>query len=277
MIKIAIVTDSTADIPQDLANAHHIEVMPNIIVIDGKSYEDNRDISRHEFYQRLPEMKSLPTTATASAGSYQRLYEDLFGQGYEHIISIHAPSRLSGIINAANTAAQAFAERVHIVDSGQVTMGLGFQVLTAAEAAAEGLPLESVLARVRDVGQRVRLMAMLDTLEYIRRSGRVGWAKASLGTLLRIKPFVELKDGLVLSQGEVRTRSKGIERLKTLLANLGPVERLAVLHTNSEEDASQFLESVDPKLTYPPLIVNVTTIIGTHVGPHCLGFTVMTR
>ncbi len=276
-MKIAVVTDSTADIPQDLVDEHQIEVMPNIIIIDGKSYMDNRDISRYEFYELLPGMKSFPTTATASSGSYQTLYEKLFRLGFEHILSIHASSRLSGIINAASTAAQAFENRVHIIDSGQVTLGLGFQVLMAAEDIARGLSLEAVITHVMEIGRRVRLMAMLDTLEYIHRSGRVGWAKARLGTLLHIKPFVELKDGLVQSLGEVRTRSKGIERLRKLLLGLGPLERLAILHTNSDEDAHQFLASVDTPLAYPPLVVNVTTIIGAHVGPHCLGFTVVTQ
>ena len=152
-------------------------------------------------------------------------------------------------------------------------MGLGFQVLAAAEAAANGAHLDDILKIVAGVQQRIRLYAMLDTLEYIRRSGRVSWARARLGEILRIKPFIELKNGHVFSLGEARTYQKGISRLYEHLANLGPIERLAILHTNAEEQARQFIARLEINIPDPILIVNVTTIIGTHVGPNGIGFT----
>ena len=152
-MKVAIVTDSTADIPADLVEANHIEIVPNLIIMDGKSLIDNEEISRNEFYERLPHMKSLPTTATASSGAYQNLYERLFKQGFDTILSIHASQLLSGIFNAASGAAQAFGDRVHVIDSEQVTMSLGWQVLAAAEAAASYLSLEEILGQVSDVRQ----------------------------------------------------------------------------------------------------------------------------
>jgi len=271
-MNLRIVTDSTADIPDELIEAYQIQMVPNLIIIDGKSLEDKKDISRHEFYQRLPGMKTSPTTATASIGSYQRLYEKLFKNNISQIISIHAASQLSGIYNAASAAAQSFGQRVRVLDGEYISMGLGFQVLAAAEAATRGESLEKVLELILDVRRRVRLIAMLDTLEYVRRSGRVSWARARFGNLLRIKPFVEVKGGQVLSRGEARTRSNGIARLKQFLKDLGPLERLAVLHTNAEEDARRFLADVGPDLPTQPLVVNVTTIIGVHVGPNGLGF-----
>jgi DegV family protein with EDD domain len=270
--RTAIVTDSTADIPQELVEEHHIQVVPNVIVIDGESLEDGTGISRQDFYTRLPEMKTTPTTATASSGTYQVMYEGLLQQGYEDILSIHTSSLLSGIFNAASVAAQSFGERVQVIDSGYVTMGLGFQVLAAAEGAMNGWGRQAILERLKDVRQRVRIIAMLDTLEYLRRSGRVSWAKARLGNWLHLKAFVEVKYGRVLSLGEARTRRKGIERLKEFLKNLGPLEQLAMLHTNAETDARRILADASPDLVYRPLVVNITTIIGTHVGPHGLGF-----
>jgi DegV family protein with EDD domain len=269
-MSVAVVTDSTSDIPYDLTEKLQIQIVPNVIVIDGKSIEDGKDFSRRDFYEKLPQMKQIPTTATASSGTYVALYEDLFSKGVQSILSIHASSQLSGIYNAATAAAQSFGERVRVVDSQQVSMGLGFQALAAAEAAAEGLPLEAILDRLERLRQRVRLFAMLDTLEYVRRSGRVSWAQAGLGSLLKIKLFVEVKDGIVHRAGEVRTRSKGLTRLHEMLQSLGKPERLAILHTNADHDALDFLESLD--LPEPPLIVNVTTVIGTHVGPNALGF-----
>jgi DegV family protein with EDD domain len=268
----AIVTDSTADIPQELLEEHQIKVVPNIIVISGESLEDGAGISRDEFYTRLPQMKSTPSTATASSGAYQALYESLLQAGYENILSIHTSKLLSGIFNAANVAAQTFGERVQVIDSGYVTMGLGFQVLAAAEAARQGLSLNVIQKHLAEVRKRVRVIAMLDTLEYLHRSGRVSWAKARLGNLLHLKAFVEVKYGRVVSLGEARTRRKGMERLKEFLRDLGPLERLAILHTNAEADARKILNESSPHLAFRPLVVNITTIIGTHVGPNGLGF-----
>lgn len=276
MERIGIVTDSTADIPEALAEQYHIQVVPNILVIDGQSVEDGKGISREEFYSRLPKMKTFPTTATASSGTYQQVYQRLFQEGVNHILSIHAASLLSGIFNAASLAAQAFGERVHVIDSKHITLGLGFQVLAAAEAALQQ-PLEDILALIEDVRRRVRVIAMLDTVEYMRRSGRVSWARARLGELLQIKPMVEVRSGRVLSLGEVRTHRKGVERLLNLLRNLGSLERLAILHTNAEGEARSFLERLSPELSIPPFFVNVTTIIGAHVGPNGLGFAAVVR
>ena len=273
---VAIVTDSTADLPPDLCEALNIHVVANIIVMNGRSLRDGQDIARSDFYQRLPAMTPLPTTATAAPGDYQELYEQLLQHGAEAVLSVHASSQLSGIVNSASSAARVFKEKVQVVDSQGVSLSLGFQVIAAAEAAQQGASLESLMALLEDIRPRARLIAMLDTLEYIRRSGRVSWARARLGNLLRIKPFVEVVKGQVQSLGEVRTRQKGIERLRSLLSSQGSLERLALLHTNAEEDALHMLASLEPglrqQLSRPPLIVNVTTIIGTHVGPNGLGF-----
>lgn len=271
-MKIALVTDSACDIPYEMARNHQINVVPNILVIEGKSVEDDEKFSRQKFYEELPNMVTFPTTSTASAGRYQALYQNLLDSGFEQIVSIHVSHHLSGIFNAASTAAQLFAGQVHVVDSLQVTLGLGFQVLEAAQAIADGASLDSVLALLNQIQGRVRLIAMLDTLEYIRRSGRVSWARASLGTLLNLKPFIEVKDGLAISLGEVRTRRKGIARLEKLMQTARPLKRFALLHTNAEDDARQILEAYAPQMATQPLLVNVTTVIGAHVGPNGLGF-----
>lgn len=276
-MSIAVVTDSTADIPADLLEKYSINVMPNIIVIDGHSLEDGIGISREEYYQRLPEMKSQPTTATASSGSYQVLYESLFHDGIEQVLSIHPSYLLSGILNAVHAAAQMFGDKVRVIDSGQVTLGLGFQVLEAAKARARGETLDKIMKRVEDVRKRTHFVALLDTLEFIRRSGRVSWARASLGSLLKIKPMIELKEGHVLRLGEARNRRNGIERLLHTVQDLGLLESLAILHTNAEQDARKFLDMLAPNVPAEPLIINVTTVIGTHVGPNALGYVAVTQ
>ena len=274
---IAIVTDSTADIPDELLAQHEIYMVNNYIIIEGKSYEDRKDISREEFYTALPNLKSFPTTATAPSGIYQALYEQLLSQGKEVILSIHVSGRLSGILNAASAAANSFVNRVKVIDSLNVSMGLGFQVLAAAEAARQGASVEAILSLLGELRKRIKLIAMLDTVEYLHRSGRVSWAKARLGELLRIKPFVEVLNGQVLSLGETRTYQKGFTRIVEIIRRISPLEKLAILHTNAEDRAHQLLEEIKDILPTQVLTVNVTSVIGSHVGPNVLGFTAILK
>lgn len=277
--RVAVVTDSTADIPDALAEEMQIQVVRNTLVIDGQPLIDGIDITRPQFYERLPQIQSV-STATASPGTYSELYERLFNQGYSHIVSIHLSSKLSGVINAAEAAARSFGGRVRTFDSLQVSLGSGFQSLAAAEASLCGSSFESILKMLENSRPRARVIALLDTLEYVRRSGRVSWAKARLGDLLQIKAFIEIKDGVVESRGESRTRRKGVARLREMLLAQAPFERLAILHTHNEDSALQFLEELRPDLPailptserYEPLIVNITSIIGAHVGPNALAF-----
>jgi DegV family protein with EDD domain len=271
-MKIGFVTDSTADVPSDLAGQYGIEIVPAVVNIGGISFSDGMEISRETFYTRLPELNPPPTTSSPSVGSFQERYEKLFKAGADFAISIHPSNELSGIFNAARLAAESFGQRVKVLDSGQLSLGMGFQVILAAEAAAKGAILDEVTGLVESVRKRVRLAALLDSIEYVHRSGRVSWAVAKIGGILRLQPLIELRHGIVLRLGQVRTRLQGIERLVEELNSWGPLERLAVLHTNAESAARQLLEDVKSKVTTKPLLVNVTTAIGTHVGPNGLGF-----
>jgi len=271
-MRIGFVTDSTADVPADFAGQHGIEIVPALVNIGSDSFTDGIEISRENFYSRLPDLVPPPTTSSPSVGSFQEKYEHLLQTGADVVISIHPPNELSGIINAARLAAEPFGQRVRVLDSGQVSLGMGFQVIMAAEAASQGAIINEVTALVESIRQRVRLAALLDTIEYIRRSGRVSWAVAKIGNLFRLQPLVELRYGIVHRLGQVRTRLQGIDRLMEALNSWGPLERLAVLHTNAEAAAQQLLDQVRSKVNARPLVVNVTTVIGTHVGPNGLGF-----
>jgi DegV family protein with EDD domain len=274
-MKIGFVSDSTSDIPVNLAEQLGIEIIPAVVNIDGKSYLDGVDISREEYYMRLPGFTHLPSTSTPSVGSFQERYEKMLIAGVDSVISLHPPSVLSGIFNAARLAAQPFGERIKVLDSGQVSLGLGFQVILAAEAAARGAIQGDVMALLESLHRRVRVTALLETIDYVRRSGRVSWAAAMIGGVLRLHPLVELRDGFVQRLGQARTRLQGIKRLVETLNSWGALERLAVLHTNAESAARQLMEDVKSKVDAPPLLVNVTTAIGTHVGPNGLGFAVV--
>ncbi len=270
-MKIGIVTDSTSDITEQEADAYNITVIPAILVIDGVEYLDGKGISREEYYHQLPNLNPPPTTASPSSGMFEKTYQKLFNDGIDHILSIHVASVLSGIVNAAQIAASNFGERVEVIDSGQLSLGLGFQVLEAARSAQTG-SLEIIHAAMENIRQRLKVVAMLDTLEQLKRSGRVHWLRSSLGSLLRIKLFLEVADGDIQRLGETRTRSKGIQQLSKMIESLGALEKLAIVHTNAEDDAARLAEIFSPQVSSPPLIRNVTTVIGTHVGVNAIGF-----
>ena len=273
-MKFGIVTDSTCDLPVALVEQYGLEVIPSILVLEGKEYIDGQTITRDEFYRRLPALRTPPTTAAPAMGEYSSRYESLLSHGCEHVISIHAAGKLTSIVDTARLAARDFEGRVTCVDSGSLSLGVGFQVLAAAEAAEMGV--QAALAAIESAQKRLKVNAALDTMEYLRRSGRVPGAVAALGGLLSIKPLVDLTDGVVRAIAAVRTTHQANDRLLSFLLECGPLERLAVLHSGLESRAREFLDVLMQKASQAVprdiLLVNVTTVIGTHVGPHGLGF-----
>lgn len=273
-MKLGIVTDSTSDLPAYLVEEHHIQVVSTILILEGKEYADGIGITREEFYNRLPSLRTPPTTAAPSIGDFTTPYETLLTQGCDHIISIHAASQLTTIVNVAYEAAKEFPNKVTCVDSGSLSLGLGFQVLAAAEESETDL--KSALDAVASTRKRLQVSAALDTMEYLKRSGRVPGAVATLGGLLSIKPMIELIDGEVKPIGAVRTTKQADERILNFLLGLGDLERLAILHTNAESRARQLLNElmnrVRKSIPRDILFVNVTAVIGTHLGPNGLGF-----
>jgi DegV family protein with EDD domain len=270
-MKLGFVTDSTSDLTDEMIDRYGIQVVPAIVVIEGKSFADGSGLTREEFYTGLPEMKIPPTTAAPAPSEFGARYEKLLTNGCDRVLSFHPPLTLTGIVNVAQIAAESFGDRVSVIDTGQLTLGLGFQVIAAAESAQKGSPLEEVLAVVKSTRMRERVIAVLDTMLYLKRSGRVHWAKAALGGLLNLKPIVELTEGKLESLGAARTTHQGHQRVLELLLEMGRLERLVILHTNAEQRARQLLADIKTDLMNVPL-VNVTTVIGTHVGPNGLGF-----
>lgn len=270
-MKIGIVTDSTSDISAQEAAQLNITVIPAVLIIDGQEYLDGQGLSREDYYRQLARFSTPPSTASPSSGMFQDAFQKLFDDGVDQIFSIHVSATLSGIVNAAQLASQKFGSRVQVIDSGQLSLGLGFQVMGAAKAALNG-SAHHIHDTLKSIQQRLRVVAMLDTLEQLKRSGRVNWLRSSLGSLLRVKLFLEVKDSQILRLGETRTRTKGIQRLSELIESHGAFEQLAIVHTNALEEATLLAEKYAPLSSNPPLIRNVTTVIGTHVGVNALGF-----
>lgn len=266
---VKIVTDSTADIPPELGA--DISVMPCFIQFGTASFRDGVDITREQFYARLTTSDELPKTASPSAGMFEKVYRRVAGDSGA-VISLHLADALSGVCNAARVGAQAVApERITVFDSESVTMGLGWLCLAAARAARAGLSRAQILALLDQMKTRVHVFAAPDTLEFLRRSGRVGWASAMVGQFLRIKPVVGVYRGVVRSIDRVRTRARSIQRLVELVTELGRLESLAVLHTTAQEAALQLAREVARLAPRPIPVVEVTPVIGTHVGPNGLG------
>lgn len=274
-MKLGFVTDSTSDLPANLIERFGIEVIPTVLVIEGKQFADGEGISRNDFYARLPAMKIFPTTAAPSIGEFSAYYQRLFAIGCDHVLSIHAASQLTALCNIARQAARDFPGQITVVDSGSLSLGIGFQVLAAVEAAESGASLEIVLATIMETRQRLHVSAALDTMDYLRRSGRVPAAITVLGGMLNIKPLVELTNGQIKAVGVVRTTSQADEHMAAFLKARMPLARLAVLHTGAESRARNFLarlmEESRRELPREILMVNVTTVIGAHVGPNGLG------
>ena len=272
---VRIVTDSTSDIPDEFVRELDITIVPAHVIFGAQSYEDGITLSREEFYTRLASANPLPTTSAQSAGDFSQTFRHLRQRGASEVVSIHVAASLSGVQNAARAGAETVPElKVTIFDSEQVTMGLGWQVIEAARAARLGKTVAEIVERMERLKPRVRVFAALDTLEFVRRSGRVGWARAAIGQLLRIKPMVEVRHGEVLSIDRVRTRAHSIERLKELVASQGGLRALTVLHTRALDAAQKLaaeFRALYPALSDPIHVVEATTAIGTHVGPNGLG------
>ncbi len=271
---IRVVTDSTCDLPLEIVNQYGISVVPVYIDIGSESYLDGVTITRQDFYAGLPDYDPFPKTAVPGPGQFSEIYTRLANEGATDILSIHISPSLSGVVNSARIAAETSkAAKVTVIDSGQLSLGLGFMVQMAAQAATEGQSLHEIISLVSNLRQRSYVFAVLNTTEYLRRSGRVSGFQNSLGTLLQIKPLLKMHDGHAGSE-RIRSSKKAVRRLIELVLEVSPVEKLALVHTNNPEGAQALWQHNCHLFTgiHDPLVVNVTPVIGAHIGPGSVGF-----
>ena len=271
---VRVVTDSACDLPDDLIERDGIEVVPLTIRFGKEELVDRKELSTDEFWRRLADSDVLPETSAPSAGAFEAAFRRLIADGATGIICINLSSKLSATMQSAQVAAQAVQPDcpVVVVDSLMVSMGLGSLCLTAARRAADGDSLESVVANVTDRRNRSKLYGALDTLEFLKKGGRVGNARALLGSMLAIKPVLEVRDGEVEEAGKVRTRSKAL-RLLVDRVKEGPFENLAVLHGNAP-DLDELLDLLEPLTPRDEIVIGqIGPVIGTHAGPRVIGVT----
>jgi len=277
-MSIRVVTDSTSDLPADLVKEYGISVIPCFINMGSESYLDGVELSREEFYRRLPDYDPPPTTSAPGIGTFVEKYRQLIAEGASAIISVHVAGTLSNIVNVARLASETITEiPVHVIDAQQITLGAGFLVLDAAKSAIAGRTVDEILAALKEKAERIYTAAALDTLEYLRRSGRLTRFQALLGTVMNIKPLLTLHNG-VINMERVRTRKKSLEWLLQKLEDLHPLEQIVLLHTHATEEIESLWQHIHdrfPELPRP-WFVDVTTALGTHLGPAGVGFTCVT-
>ncbi|MEJ2013304.1 MAG: DegV family protein [Anaerolineales bacterium] len=275
MADIAIVTDSTAYIPQELVDHYRIHVAPQILIWGDESYLDGVDMFPDEFYAKLQNSKQLPTTSQATVASFHKIFEPLAAEGRQ-ILAIVISEKLSGTLQSARQAKAMFPDAtIALVDSRSASMELGFQVLAAARAAEAGKSFQEVVDLAERAKQHTGVYFVVDTLEFLHKGGRIGGAARLLGTAINLKPILQVADGQVESFTNVRTKAKAYNRLLDILeerlqgkANL----RLATLHAAAEQDAQSLLQEATKRLNpIETIISQVSPVVGTHVGPGTVG------
>jgi len=277
-MSLRIVTDSTCDLPEEIIKEYGITVVLLYINIGDDGYLDGVDITRQEFYEGLAGYDPLPTTAAPGIDSLRRVYDQLAKEGATQVLSIHISSSLSATVEVARAAArETVSVPVTVMDSQQLSLGTGFLVLAAAKAAAEGLPIDEIIFMLEEQTARTYVIAALDTLEYLKRSGRMNAVVARFGSMLQIKPLLIMHAGEPTAE-RVRTRGRAISRLIQFVSELGPLEQLALVHTNAPQDAQDLYRKA--MHLFPghgePLSVDVTPVLGANIGPGVVGFACVT-
>ena len=274
MSKVAVVTDSVANLPPELVERYSITVIPLLVAFGPKVFRDGVDMTSAQFYRRLREDKHLPTTSTPSMGDFLSLFHRLAGEA-EAIACIHLAHEFSGTVAIAEEVGQSFKEvPIRVVDSRSAAMAEGFVVLEAARVAAEGSDLADVVARAREMIPQMNLVVMLDTLEYLYRGGRIGQVARLMGSALQFKPVLSVENGAVDALERPRTWAKAVQRILEIMATRvrGRPVHAAVVHADALDKAEQLRRKVASLFNCRELYVtDLTPVMGTHAGPGVLG------
>jgi DegV family protein with EDD domain len=274
--RVAIVTDSASDMDPARAASMGISIVPLLVSFGNDTYSAGADMSREDFWARVTAPNApIATTAACSPGTFQIAYQKAFDEGADSIVSVHVADALSGTIKAAQVARQAFADReIHIVDSQSASMGEGMLAELGVEMSNAGATGNEIVTALERRRPDLQVYLALETLEYLKRGGRISGTQAAIGTLLSVKPIIEIKDSRVETTERVRTRGKARERLVELLT-IRPIERLSILHT-TQADVEGFAEQLIPKIPggidrSKVTIDLVGPSVGPHLGPGCVG------
>jgi DegV family protein with EDD domain len=271
-MSVKIVTDSVADLPPEVARELDISVVPLNVRFGDRVYRDGIDMTVEEFYRRLASEKVVPTTSVPPPASFSDTYDRL-AEETDQIVAIMVTSRLSATYEVALQSVGLMKKkcRVEVVDSRLAVMAQGLVVITAARAAKAGASLEEVLDIVHHNMKRADFRAAFDTLEYLKRGGRIGAAQALLGSVLNINPIITIKDGVVHPAGRERSRTKAIENLANFVLSYAHIEEVAIEDAQTPQDAALLAERIGARFPKERIFRSKTSpVIGTHTGPHSL-------
>lgn len=275
---VRVITDSTCDLPAQVISEFGIQVIPLYIHIDGQDYLDGIDMTRDEFYNLLPEFKDHPRTAVPSLLKFRTMYDSLAESGATEVLSIHISSTLSAISDVAKSAAkETTSVPVTVLDSGQLSLGTGFLVHTAAKLAQAGKSVKEILVALEDQAKRTYVSAALDTLKFLQKSGRMNVVISTIGEIIELKPILKMHDG-VSSVEKVRTHKKAIRRLVQMLRSYSPYEKLAILYSGSMEHVQALKDEIRDLLPDKDTWIEVINpVLGAHLGPGVIGFACVSR
>ena len=273
-----IVTDSTADLPLAIVKELAITVIPCNLHFGQETFLDGVDMDADVFYKRLSSESQLPTTSQPSPGAFLETYGPMVKAG-DQIVSIHVAASLSGTVNSALQAKEQLPDAtIEVVDSRQVSLSLGLAVTAAARVAKSGASWEETIQVTRRALEQVRFYALLDTLEYLRRGGRIGKVKGFVGSLLRVRPLITARDGIVESVTSVRSRAAGIQYMVTLAEEAAPIQQLAVMHSTTPQEADSLADRLRSLVPGGSVIqARIGPVIGTHVGPGAIGIAIQSE
>jgi len=275
MSKIAIVTDSSPNIPEHIIKEHKIHVVPITLIWEEETYYDGVDITPEQFYDRLKTAKVMPSTSQPSVADFEVLFRSLHNEGYE-ILAVLISEDLSGTISSATQAKKLLPDAtIEIVNSKTLAMALGFHVLAAAKAANQGASLAECKQIAEDARERSGVIFVLDTLEFLHRGGRIGASKRFMGSLLNVKPILTIEDGLIIPLDSVRTQKKALETIVDLIVEKvsgHKTIRLATLHANNPDTAQFILDEASKRVSPQETVFSeLSPTIGTHAGPGAVG------
>lgn len=275
---VKLVTDSTADIPPQVASALGIHVVPLYVHFGDEVYRDGVNLSPSEFYRKLATSKSLPTTATVSPAEFAQIYDTLSEQS-DKILVIVLSSELSATYQVAlhgKELSRNKGSRIEVIDSRLVLMPLGLVVIAAAKETQAGARMDQVIDIAKRAISRVHVRMAFDTLEYVRRGGRIGAARAFLGTLLNLKPILSIRDGVTTPVARERTRTKAVEHLRRFATGFTNIKEMAVEFTTTPEEAIALAQSLDHVFPKERIYIStVGAVMGTHLGPGALGVAIL--
>jgi len=278
MARIRVVTDSACDLSAEVAADHGVTIVPLSIRFGDEEFVDGRDLTTEEFWARCKASPVLPETAAPSPGAFQEAFLAAAEDGYDGVLSLSLSGGVSATFQAASTAAKAVADRIEVraVDSRSMTMSLGLMVLDVADLAAGGADLDALQARAEDLIPRTTVYGAVENLEHLEKGGRIGGARALLGSLLSIKPVVTLVDGAVAEESKQRTRGRSLQYLADKILDSPPLSRVAVAH-GAATDIDTFLGLLtDVKSEHPLIVSQLGPVVGTHTGPGTIGVCMVT-